>query len=275
MIEGLAAHNNTVLDAYFQQDLLDHSPDQVVLFTEAGHMAQIEEQRTYSEEVQANWRAYRAIQAQVLVLVMVGSISRAQVLLAVQEDAAFSDAGRDLQALITFNETLLPSLHDAATVEVQKLLISTLLAVLGVLLGIGLVGWLISSTLVRRLQRLRSVAQAIANGQVDMRLDAGGHDEIAAVSEATNAMVDTLVGLLEQTKQQRDELARGEELKHLHEALQGEQEALKEANALLERLSTTDMLTNLPNHRALQHLLAQECERASASLWSPAVPPVL
>jgi diguanylate cyclase (GGDEF)-like protein len=261
VIEGLASHYNTVLDAYFQQDLLDQSPDQVVLFTEAGHTAQIEEQRTYSEEAQASWQAYRAIQEQVLGLVMAGSIARAQVLLAVQENDAFSDAGRDLQALIAFNETLVPSLHDAATVEVQKLLISTLLAVLGVLLGIGLVGWLISSTLVRRLQRLRSAAQAIANGQVDMRLDAGGRDEIAAVSEATNAMVDTLVGLLEQTKQQRDELARGEELKRLHEALQGEQAALKEANALLERLSTTDMLTNLPNHRALQQLLAQECER--------------
>jgi diguanylate cyclase (GGDEF)-like protein len=262
VIEGLATHYNNVLDAYFQQDLLDQSPDQVALFTEAGHAAQIEEQRTYSEETQTSWQAYRTIQEQVLGLVMSGSIARAQVLLAVQENFAFSDAERDLQTLIAFNETLLPSLHDAATVEVQKLLISTLLAVLGVLLGIGLVGWLISSTLVRRLQRLRSAAQAIANGQVDMRLDAGGHDEISEVSEATNAMVDTLVGLLEQTKQQRDELARGEELKRLHEALQGEQEALKEANALLARLSTTDMLTNLPNHRALQHLLAQECERA-------------
>lgn len=261
VIEGLAAHYNMVLDVYFQQDLLDHSPDQVALFTEAGHTTQIEEQRTYSEEVQASWRAYRVIQKQVLGLVMAGSIAKARVLLAIQENDAFSDAGRDLQTLIMFNETLVPSLHDAATVEVQKLLVSTLLVVLGVLLGIGLVGWLISSTLVRRLQRLRSAAQAIANGQVDVRLDAGGRDEIAEVSEATNAMVDTLVGLLEQTKQQRDELARGEELKRLHKALQGEQEALKEANALLERLSTTDMLTNLPNHRALQHLLEQECER--------------
>lgn len=262
VIEGLAAQFNRILDAYFQQDLLDHSPDLMALFTESGHKAQIEEQRTYSEEAHASWRAYHAIQEQVLDLVMAGSIARAQVLLVIQENAAFSDAGRDLQTLITFNETLLPSLHDAATLQVQKLLISTLLAALGVLLGIGLVGWLISSTLVRRLQRLRSAAQAVANGQVDVRLNAGGRDEIAEVSESTNAMVDTLVGLIEQTKRQRDELARGEELKRLHEALQEEQQALKEANGRLERLSTTDMLTNLPNHRALQHLLEQECERA-------------
>ncbi len=262
VIEGLVAHFNGALNTYFQQDLLDQSPDQMALFNEAGHTGQIEEQRTYSEEAQASWQAYRAILEQVLGLVMGGNSVKAQILLVVQEGSAFSDAERDLQSLIAFNQTLLPSLHDAAAVEVQKLLVSTLLAVLGVLLGIGLVGWLISSTLVRRLQRLRSAAQAIASGQVHTRLDAGGRDEIAQVSEATNAMVDTLVGLIEETKRQRDELAKGEELKRLHKALQEEQAALKEANARLERLSTTDMLTNLPNHRALQHLLEQECERA-------------
>jgi diguanylate cyclase (GGDEF)-like protein/putative nucleotidyltransferase with HDIG domain len=262
VVQGLAAHFNTVLVTYLQQDLLIRSSDLVALFTEAGHAAQIEEQRTYSEETQAGWQAYHTIQEQVLGLISAGSPARAQVLLVTQEQAAFSDAGRDLQTLIAFNATLLPSLHDAATVQVQKLLISTLLAVLGVLLGIGLVGWLISSTLVRRLYRLRSAAQAIASGQVDTRLDAGGRDEIAEVSQATNIMVDTLVGLLQETKQQRDELAKGEELKRLHEALQREQTALKEANSRLEALATTDMLTGLPNHRALQSLLEKECERA-------------
>ncbi len=259
---GQAAQFNTVLVAYLQQDLLAHSSDLAALFTDAGHAIQIEEQRTYSEEARVSWQAYRAIQEQVFSLINAGSLARAQALLVTQENTAFADAGRDLQSLISFNKTLLPSLHDAAAVEVQKLLISTLLAGLGVLLGIGLVGWLVSSTLVRRLQRLRSVAQAIANGQLDTRLEVGGRDEIAEVSQATNAMVDTLVELLEETRQQRDELAKGEELKCLHEALQQEQEALKGANARLTALATTDMLTGLPNHRALQTQLEQECERA-------------
>lgn len=262
VVHGLSKQFNTILVAYLQQDLLQHSPDLAALFTEAGHGAQIEEQRTYSEGAQASWQAYSNISEQVLRLISAGSLTKAQTLLVVQESSAFTDAGRDLQTLIRFNETLLPSLHDAAALQVQKLLVSTLLAVLGVLLGIGLVGWLISSTLVRRLQRLRSVVQAIANGQVDARLDASGRDEIAQVSQATNAMVDTLVGLLEETKQQRDELARGEELKCLHEALQQEQEALKEANTRLEGLASIDPLTGLPNHRALLDQLDNEAERA-------------
>jgi HAMP domain-containing protein len=262
VVRGLAKQFNTILVAYLQQDSLQHSPDLAALFTEAGHGAQIEEQRTYSEGAQASWKAYSNISEQVLSLISAGSLTKAQTLLGVQENSAFTDAGRDLQTLIRFNETLLPSLQDAATLQVQKLLVSTLLAVLGVLLGIGLVGWLISSTLVRRLQRLRSVVQAIANGQVDARLDARGRDEIAEVSQATNAMVDTLVGLLEETKQQRDELAKGEELKCLHEALKREQEALKEANTRLEGLASIDPLTGLPNHRALLDQLDNEAERA-------------
>lgn len=262
VVRRLAAHFNAVMATYLQQDLLIRNADLVALFTQAGHAAQADEQQTYSEEAQGSWQAYRGIQEQVLGAIDTGSFARAQALLAIQEGTAFSDTGRDLETLITYNATLLPSLHAAATVQVQKLLISTLLAALGMLLGIGLMGWLVSSTLVRRLHRLRSAAQAIANGQVDTRPDTEGRDEIAEVSRATNAMVDTLVGLLEETKQQRDELARGEELKRLHETLQREQEALKEANARLEALATTDMLTGLPNHRTLHLLLEKECERA-------------
>ncbi|HVB59757.1 MAG TPA: diguanylate cyclase [Ktedonobacteraceae bacterium] len=51
-------------------------------------------------------------------------------------------------------------------------------------------------------------------------------------------------------------------LARAQQALHEKNGALEQANARLEQLSTTDMLTNLPNHRALQMLLAQEGERA-------------
>lgn len=251
-----------ILSAYLGQDLITSYPDLATLFNQAGQGARIEEQRTYSEGVQATWHAYQDIQEQALRQILAGNIASAQILLVTQGDGAFSDAQRDLQALIVFNGSLAPAFRDAANVEAQKLLVSTLLAVLGVLLGIGLVGWLISSTLVKRLSRLRSVVQAIANGQVHARLDTDGRDEIADVSQATNAMVDTLVGLLDETKSQRDELAKGEELKSLHAALQREQKALKEANARLAALASIDQLTDLPNHRALLEQLDKEIDRA-------------
>jgi diguanylate cyclase (GGDEF)-like protein/putative nucleotidyltransferase with HDIG domain len=191
-----------------------------------------------------------------------------QALAIVQVNDAFADVERDLQTLITFSGSLAPSLGDAANIEVQKLVLSTILAGLGLLLGISIVGWLISSTLVQRLKRLRSVVQAIANGQVNARLEVEGRDEIADVSSATNSMIDTLVGLLEETRRQHDELAKGEELKHLHQALQQEHEALNEANERLAALATIDPLTSLPNHRTVIARVEEElslCQHAQRS----------
>ncbi len=242
VLKRLVTDFNTILETYLQQDLLDHSPDLSALFTQAGHSQQIAQQRTYSEHTLETWRAYRTVQEQVLGALAMGDLHRAQALAYPQAESAYSDAMRTLGLLIQFNKSLVPSLHDATHIEVSRLLVITGLAIICVLLGIALVGWLISSTLVRRLQRLRQVAHAIEQGRVDTRLEVAGRDEIAYVSHAVNRMLDTLVGLLEKLQRQHEEL--------------------NEANARLERLSTTDMLTGLPNHRALHLLLEKECERA-------------
>ncbi len=273
-IQGLATHVNTTLVTYYKQDLIKDSPDLVALFTEAGHGTQIEQQLTYSEGILQSWQAYSSIQEQVLGLITAEHstptqnqvpglivekhLTPAQILILTQANTAFTDVMRDLQALTNFNGNLGNSLQDAANVETHRLLDSTIFAVLGILLGIGLVGLLISNTLVQRLRRLRSVVQAIANGQVDARLDVRGRDEITDVSRATNVMLDTLVGLLEETKQQRDELSSAQELQHLHQQLQQEHEALNKANTRLATLATTDPLTELPNHRTIINHIEQE-----------------
>jgi diguanylate cyclase (GGDEF)-like protein/putative nucleotidyltransferase with HDIG domain len=285
-IQGLATQVNTTLVAYYKQDLIKDSPDLVALFTEAGHGTQIEQQLTYSEGVLQSWQAYYSIQAQVLGMItteysstqtqtpdlfITKHLTPAQILILTQANTAFTDVMRDLQALTSFNGNLGNSLQDAAKVETQRLLGSTILAVLGILLGIGLVGLLISSTLVQRLQRLRSVVQAIASGQVDARLDVRGHDEITDVSRATNVMLDTLVGLLEETKRQRDELSGAQELQRLHQQLQQEHEALNTANTRLAALATMDPLTELPNHRTIMNHIEEELVRCQQTHYLCAI----
>jgi diguanylate cyclase (GGDEF)-like protein len=267
-IQTLSAQVNTTFVMYYQHDLIKDSPDLVALFTEAGHGTQIEDQLVYSEGILQSWQTYRSIQEQALSLIMAGptqaqstgmvlpgNLTPAQILILTQATTAFTDVMRDLNVLVKFNGNLGNSLQDAASVETHRLLASTLLAMLGGLLGISFVGWLIFITLVQRLQRLRSVIQVIANGQMDARLDVNGRDEIAYVSAATNTMLDTLVGLLEETKQQRDKLSNAQELQRLHQQLQQEHEALNEANTRLATLATRDPLTGLPNHRTImQHV---------------------
>ncbi len=51
-------------------------------------------------------------------------------------------------------------------------------------------------------------------------------------------------------------------IKRLYRRIEEQNERLTGNNTLLQALSTTDPLTGLPNHRALQTLLEQECDRA-------------
>ena len=66
-----------------------------------------------------------------------------------------------LLVLLQFTSGLAPSIHDATIVEEHQLLVIMLLSVLSLLLGMAIVGWLVSSTLVRRLQRFHSVVQSV------------------------------------------------------------------------------------------------------------------
>jgi diguanylate cyclase (GGDEF)-like protein len=51
-------------------------------------------------------------------------------------------------------------------------------------------------------------------------------------------------------------------IKRLYQRIEEQNERLTESNTLLQAMSTTDPLTELPNHRALQTSLEQECDRA-------------
>lgn len=264
-LQRLEARFNTLLESYAQNDLLEQHSDLSTLFIEAGHSIQVKQQQTLWDNALKTWRTYRDAQEKVLQAIDKGDLNGAHKLEFPQVEQAYADTMNALLILIQFNERLVPSVHDAINVEENRLLLITVLAALCVLVGIGIVGWLVSSTMVQRLQRLRSVVQAIEKGQVDARLEVVGHDEIADVSDSVNTMLDTIVGLLEETRHQRDKLANAEELQRLHEELQSQHQALNEANTRLNALATTDPLTELPNHRSIMNRIDEElsrCQRA-------------
>jgi diguanylate cyclase (GGDEF)-like protein/putative nucleotidyltransferase with HDIG domain len=254
-VHGFATQLNTIFDKDIQQDVLDNNADLQALFTKAGHSSQIGEQRIQLKGMQNTWQAYRTIQEQVLGDIAAGNINGAQTLENSQGELSLTTTLKTLQGLTNFDAQLVTSVHDATTIEVQKLMVIIGLATLSVFLGIGLVGWLVSSTLVRRLHELRSVVQSIEKGKLDARLNIVGRDEVTAVSAGVNAMLDTIIN--------------AHEMETLHQALQLQHKELNsahgllnEANARLEALATTDALTGLPNHRSLVSTLNRELERA-------------
>ncbi len=206
-IQTLATLYDTVLTNYARNDLLNEHPNQVSLLNEGGHASLIAQQQSLVGSTLRAWHVYRAAQNIVLQDFLARSLSDANSLLRAQAEPTNADAQSALRALIHLDQHLSSSVRDAASVEEQNQTITTLVAALCAFLIIALIGWLISKTLIQRLRQLRRVTQAVERGQLDTRVQVAGHDEIADVSASVNNMLDTIVGLLEETGRQRDALS--------------------------------------------------------------------
>lgn len=259
------------LNNFLRNGLFDHNADLVALFAQTNHRSLIEQQRVYTDQVVANWHSYLSTQQLILKNINAGNVAQANNAEQTLQEREYADNVGSLLRLIQFNGSLISAVNAAIQVDQNGFLLATTIAGLCTLLGIAIVGWLVFVTLVQRLQRLRRVVNTIEKGNIDARLEVVGNDEIAGVSSSINDMLDTIVGLLEETMRQRNELANAEELKRLHHELQSKHEALNEANARLAALATTDPLTGLPNHRTVMGRLEEEISRCQRSQETCAV----
>ncbi len=205
-VQGLGTRYDILLQDYVQHDLLTNNPGQVALFDGAGHPGQATQQNVLASSTLRTWQVYRSAQDQILQEVQNGLYKDAQTLEQNQGQLTYSDALSALRQLIQFDGRLTSYVQDATAVQQRNALITTLLAVIVVFSAIGVVGWLIYGTLVGRLRHLRGVTQAVQRGHIETRVAVDGRDEITDVSTSVNTMLDTIVGLLDETRVQRDAL---------------------------------------------------------------------
>jgi diguanylate cyclase (GGDEF)-like protein len=129
-----------------------------------------------------------------------------------------------------------------AYAPVTRLRNTTFLIVSGLLLGVGLIAYHVGTLIVRPLDRLTAGVGQVAAGDFTVDLPVvGGGGEVGELTSVFNDMV--------------SRLRRG------REALNDAHETLKKKNAELEKLSTTDSLTGLPNRRQLMEVLEIEGRR--------------
>jgi len=132
-----------------------------------------------------------------------------------------------------------PSLRWAAVVEVPRaeafaelarLRNATILMLIGLLVGVGLVAYGLGVLIARPLERLGAAATRVTSGDLSVELPAGGSGEVGYLTRAFAHMVSRL----------RE----------------------REGQSELERLSVTDALTGLYNRRHLMGTLANEVQRS-------------
>jgi methyl-accepting chemotaxis protein len=205
-LHNLANRYGSLLSAYQQKDLLEQHSDQVALLAEGGHEAQVAQQKTQAGSALRTWQVYQTAQNQVIDDISSGDLLDAQNLERAQAEPTGSDALSALQTLIRFDSQLALSVSDAMTVETQNQITTTIIASAVACISIIIIGWAISITLIRRLHQLLQVIEQVQAGQLQHRVTVIGRDEIAEVSKAVNGMLDAIVGLLQETRGQRDAL---------------------------------------------------------------------
>ena len=139
---------------------------------------------------------------------------------------------------------------DTAYLQVRRFRSLTLLIVGGLLLGASAIAYRFGELIVRPLERLTKGAAEVAEGDLAVDLPAA-EGEVGYLTQVFNHMV----GRLRQGRQELDAV----------------NETLRKKNEELERLSTTDSLTGLPNRRFLTKRLSEELMRSQRHKHSFAV----
>lgn len=203
----LADYYDGVINDYANHDLLSNNATELATLQLAGDTTSATRQAALVSSALRTWRAYRDTQNQMLASINGNDINGALTFERLAAEPTNADAQSALRALIQFNNRLAGTVRIAAVAQERNDTVVALIVGLLAFAGVALVGWIISETIVRRLRALRSVTQAVERGRIDSRVRIIGRDEISDVSASVNGMLDTIVGLLEETRKQRDALS--------------------------------------------------------------------
>jgi methyl-accepting chemotaxis protein len=210
-LQGLEDSINRILSSYAASQLIARDSSEVSILDQAGQPILASEQQTLLASVERAWQVYENAEAEVVQAIQGGDVTGASTLLRAQAQPTNSDAHSAMNALVQFNARVAAAVEGAATVEQRSLIITAVIAVLLAVMGIGLVGWIISQSLVRRLSELHRVTRTVEEGDLETRVAVVGRDEIARVSASVNGMLNAIVGLLDVTRRQRDALVNAAE----------------------------------------------------------------
>ena len=211
VIQGLESHYDVLLSDYAKKDLLIYKPEQVQLFDSAGHLGQASQQRLLTDNAQLTWQMYQRVQDQILQYIQNNQYQDAALLNYSKGVSTFDDTLNAIDQLIQFDGRLITYVQDATNIQERDELITTAIAIALIIISIGIIGALTYVTLVNRLHQLKKVARAVQMGQTDIRAIVDGRDEITDVSTSVNTMLDTIVGLLDETRVQRDAIVNAAE----------------------------------------------------------------
>lgn len=247
---------NTALQHYATEDLFTHQPDARQVLSDAGQANLLIEQAQFFASEQRTWQFYQAAQDQVLADIAAGNVNTAVNFEHLQGEPTHSDALSALNSLLQFNKQMAGAVQTGIGQEDQLSTLFSVLAAILAFIAVLIVGWLVSRSIIRPINNLHQLTQTVAKGQFNSRAQVLSADEIGSVTSAVNGMLDTIVGLLYKTREQRDALtSRAEQLEgNLRGAGAGDLRVVaEESTDAVGRLAATFNLTLNRFRRFITH----------------------
>ncbi|MBA2396753.1 MAG: HAMP domain-containing protein [Ktedonobacteraceae bacterium] len=177
------------------------------LLTGDSHFATITmtQQQAFNRIAQQEWQGYVQAMQQDLQALQSSSSSVDQGLLPSVTDA-YTALEDDWKQIVNVTETLGDEVAKVSPTQTNGLLIITIIASLCILLVVGAIGYIVNLTIARPLRQLAFLTRRISMGDTRARAQARGYDEIALVARSVNAMVDSIVQLIQETQGQHESL---------------------------------------------------------------------
>lgn len=154
--------------------------------------------------VDLQWKLYRDAQNQVLqdvqrnasVDVLAGDIARANL--------EYLPLKGNLDNLVGLTESISQIVAQINTFKINPIFFWTILAFLFSTLMVFAISYLINLTITRPLRQLVHLTERIAQGETSARAVVRGHDETYMVAASMNAMLDSIVKLMQNIQRQHD-----------------------------------------------------------------------
>ncbi|TMC24163.1 MAG: HAMP domain-containing protein [Chloroflexi bacterium] len=123
-----------------------------------------------------------------------------------QVDALYTPLLTNWQEIVTIARQVNTETVKVGPSQLRPILFGTIIAILGSMVIVFLIGSLLNRTITQPLRQLVALTKRVMQGEITARANLSGRDEIARVSHAINQMLDTIVELMQKTRSKHDEL---------------------------------------------------------------------
>ncbi len=171
------------------------------------HTTLISQQRQRLDNVLLHqWPQYKVAQDSLLIgLDTRLPLAQAAVLLQ-KANTLYTPVLQSWQVIVALAEQVNTEVVKVGPLQINPIILGTILAIVISMLVVFAIGFFVNQTITRPLYQLVALTRRIIDGETTARSDLRGNDEIARVAISINAMLDHIVRLMQESRNQRDYL---------------------------------------------------------------------